>query len=136
MHEDACSGLERVVCLQSSESQVFSPHSSKECSQRRIALLLHGNSVHVQSTEFIAKSLTLITHVWLSPFLFSSEKIANGSRAGSRAILCVRAATAAAKRHATRFVRETFTLTSVPHGLRQMARGMHHAQQVAEGLIH
>ena len=59
----------RVVCLQSSQVR---PDSSKVCSQRRIALLLHGNSVHVQSIEFIAKSLTLITDVWLSPFLFSS----------------------------------------------------------------
>jgi hypothetical protein len=59
------------------------------------------------------------------------EKIANGSRAGSRRMLCVRAATAAAKRHAHAFFAETFTLTSVPRGLRQMARGMHHAQQVA-----
>jgi hypothetical protein len=75
--------------------------------------------------EFIAKSLT---YVCLSPLLFSSGKIGNGSRAGSRRMLCVRAATAAAKRHARVFVRETFTLPSMPHGLRQMA---HHAQQVA-----
>ena len=74
---------------------MFGPHSSNICSQRRIPLLLHGNSVHVQSIEFIAKSLTLITDVWLSPFLFSFGKIPNGSKAGSRPMLCLRAATAA-----------------------------------------
>jgi hypothetical protein len=62
--------------------------------------------VHVQNIEFMVKSLTLITHVWLSPFLFSFGKIPNGSRAGSRRMLCVRAATAAATRHATRFFRD------------------------------
>jgi hypothetical protein len=84
--------------------------------------------VHVQSIEFIAKSLTLITDVWRSPFLFSFGKIAKWfkRRQQTHAVL-----TSRCKASRTRFVRETFTLTSVPHGLRQMARGMHHAQQVA-----
>ena len=54
----------------------------------------------------MAKSPTLLTYAWLSPFLFSLGKIPNGSRAGSRPMLCVRAATAAAKRHAHVFSRD------------------------------